>query len=219
MKGYLAEGAQMLAPFSTRSQPDSQECDQFRKEADRLKVRKLLRKFNQELEYDDTDGRQTLLRELLGRLDPESPPFIEPPFNCEYGYNIQLGKGFYCNFGCTFLDCGPVTIGDRVILGPSVHIYAVNHLLDSAERAGTEGPEFTRPVTIGNDVWVGGGAIICPGVTIGEGSTIAAGAVVTKDVTPLSLVGGNPAKLIRQLEARNVRAGMQEAGPAGAARG
>ena len=98
---------------------------------------------------------------------------------------------------------------------------AVNHLLESDDRSGVEGPEFTRPVVIGDDVWVGGGAIICPGVTIGEGCTIAAGAVVTSDVEPFTLVGGNPARLIRRLERSNggAKAHVHEAGPAGAARG
>jgi maltose O-acetyltransferase len=166
---------------------------------DRVSCRRLLRRFNQELDYDDALARQLLLTEILGSTptDTNDPPFFEPPFYCDYGYNITVGKNFYCNFNCIFLDCNKITIGDRVIFGPNVQIYTVNHELDPTLRNGTKGPETAKPVVIKDDVWIGGGAIIMSGVTIGEGSTVAAGAVVTKDVEPYTVVGGNPAKFIK----------------------
>ncbi|PSC67235.1 maltose O-acetyltransferase [Micractinium conductrix] len=166
---------------------------------DRIACRKLLRQFNQELEYDDAEGRKQVLRQLLGGFDEGNPPWIEPPFFCDFGYMITVGKGFYANFNCVFLDCGPVKIGDNVLLGPAVQIYPVGHHVDPAERAGVEGLEFAKAVTIGDNVWIGGNAVLMPGVTIGEGSTVAAGAVVTRDVEPYVVVAGSPAKVIRRL--------------------
>ncbi len=116
------------------------------------------------------------------------------------GYNISVGKDFYCNFQCALLDGNRIDIGDRVLFGPNVHLYCPSHPLDPAERNGLEGPEIARPIKIGNDVWVGGGAIILPGVTVGDGCTIGAGSVVTHDVESYTVVAGNPARLIRRLE-------------------
>lgn len=166
---------------------------------DRIRARKLMHQFNTALPYDDVEGRAAVLKELLGSFDPEHPPFIEPPFYCDFGYNIHLGKRFYCNFNCVFLDCGPVRIGDRVLLGPAVQLYPVGHDVDPAARSGVHGLEHAKPVVIGDDCWIGGGAIIMPGITIGEGSTVAAGAVVTRDVEAYSVVGGSPARLIKRL--------------------
>ena len=167
---------------------------------DRVTCRRLLRKFNHDLDYDDARARQLLLSEILGSaVNTVDPPFFEPPFYCDYGYNITVGKNFYCNFNCIFLDCCSITIGDRVILGPNVQLYTVNHDIDPTVRNGTKGPETAKPIVIKNDVWVGGGAIIMAGVTIREGSTVAAGAVVVKDVEPYTVVGGNPAKVLRTL--------------------
>jgi maltose O-acetyltransferase len=167
---------------------------------ERVSCRRLLRRFNHELDYDDAHARQLLLSEILGStISTEQPPFLEPPFYCDYGYNISIGKNFYCNFNCIFLDCCPITIGDRVILGPNVQIYAVNHDIDPTVRNGTKGAEIGAPVVIKNDCWIGGGAIILAGVTIGEGSTVAAGAVVVKNVEAYSVVGGNPAKVLKTL--------------------
>jgi maltose O-acetyltransferase len=166
---------------------------------ERQRARKLLRKYNTELDHDDLEGRTALLKELLGSIDKADPPFIEPPFSCDYGSNIKLGSGVYMNFGCIILDCNTVQIGSRVLFGPNVQLYAATHPLEPHIRQGTKGPEYALPITIGDDVWIGGGAIVCPGVTIGEGSVVAAGAVVTKDVTPYTVVGGNPAKFIKQV--------------------
>lgn len=108
-------------------------------------------------------------------------------------YNIHVGRNFYANFSCCFLDCGKIEIGDNVLLGPNVQLYTVNHPLDVSQRSS----EYTRPIKIESNVWIGGGAIILPGITIREGAVVAAGAIVTKDVPESSLVAGNPAKVIK----------------------
>lgn len=168
--------------------------------AERSAARRLLRRLNHELDYDDAPGRLATLTLLLGSLNASAPPFFEPPLYVDYGYNISVGKGFYANFGTTILDINPVTIGDRVLMGPNVHIYAVNHPLAPEERAAETGcPEYGKPVVIQDDCWIGGNVTILPGVTVGRGSTVAAGAVVTKDVPERSLAAGNPAKVIRKL--------------------
>ena len=133
--------------------------------------------------------------QLFGKL---GSCYIEPNFFCDYGYNIELGKNFYANHHCIILDAAKVSIGDDVLLGPGVQIYTVTHPLDAAQRK--TGLEKGVAVTIGNSVWVGGGAIILPGVSIGEGAVVAAGAVVTKDVPAYVVVAGNPAKVIKTLD-------------------
>lgn len=167
--------------------PDDPELVELRRRA-----RRLLRRFN---EAADDEERVALLRQLLGAAGERV--WIEPPFYCDYGFNIRVGEGFYMNFDCVILDVAPVTIGDGVMCGPKVQIYTATHPLDAAQRAA--GAEFARPVRIGSNVWIGGGAIICPGVTIGDGTTIAAGSVVTRDVPPSVLAGGNPCRVIRAL--------------------
>ncbi|PDT03975.1 maltose acetyltransferase [Rhizobium chutanense] len=119
--------------------------------------------------------------------------FIEAPFHCSYGINIVLGERVYFNAGCTILDSGRVTIGDRTMFGPGVQIYCAEHHRDAALRS--QGIEIARPVTIGPDVWIGGGAIVLGGVTIGERAIVGAGAVVTKDVPAGVTVVGNPARI------------------------
>ena len=118
---------------------------------------------------------------------------IEAPFHCAYGMNISLGDGVYFNAGCTILDTAPVTIGDRTMFGPGVHIYCAEHHKDPKLRS--EGLEIAKPVTIGSDVWVGGGAIILAGVTVGDRAIVGAGAVVTRDVAADTVVAGNPARV------------------------
>jgi maltose O-acetyltransferase len=122
---------------------------------------------------------------------------LEPPFRCDYGKNIYLGEKVYFNFDCVILDVCEVRIGDFVFIAPGVHIYSATHPLE-AELRRTH--EFGKPVTIGNDVWIGGKAIICPGVTIGDRSVIGAGSVVTKNVPSGVVVAGNPAKVIRSID-------------------
>lgn len=142
----------------------------------------------------DERHRRGVLKDLFG--SGGDTVWVEPPFYCDYGTNIYLGEKVYFNFDCVILDVCEVRIGNHVFIAPGVHIYAATHPL-SAESRRTQ--EFGKPVTIGNDVWIGGKAVICPGVTIGDRSVIGAGSVVTKDVPADVVVAGNPAKVIRTL--------------------
>ncbi|WP_105429707.1 MULTISPECIES: sugar O-acetyltransferase [Neorhizobium] len=131
------------------------------------------------------------LRVLFGAA-PDA--FLEAPFHCAYGFNVVLGQGVYLNAGCTILDTAPVTIGARSMLGPGVQLYCADHHRDPALRA--KGLEIGRPISIGDDVWIGGGAIILGGITVGDGAIVGAGSVVTRDVPPGATVVGNPARSI-----------------------
>jgi maltose O-acetyltransferase len=124
--------------------------------------------------------------------------WLEPPFYCDYGRNIALGRKVFFNFNCVILDVMAVRIGDRTLCGPAVQIYTAVHPLDAAERS--RGLEFAKPVAIGSDVWIGGAAVICPGVTIGDRAVIGAGSVVTRDVPADVFAAGNPCRAIRTLE-------------------
>ena len=161
---------------------------------ERRRARALTRRYNLTVE-DDTEQRQAILHELLGKAGANV--WIEPPFQCDYGSNILLEDDVYLNFGCVILDCNTVQIGRNVKLGPSVQVYAAYHPIEPALRLA--GPELSAPVRLGNNVWVGGGAIICPGVTIGDNTTIGAGSVVVKDIPPNVVAVGNPWRGIRQL--------------------
>ena len=134
--------------------------------------------------------RHALLTERLGHVGEGA--VIRPPFFCDFGYNIRLGNEVFLNFNCVILDVVEVVIGDRTQVGPAVQIYAADHPRDAETRR--SGLEFGRPVRIGSDVWIGGGAIILPGVTIGDGALIGAGSVVTRDVGAGTTVTGNPAR-------------------------
>ena len=136
--------------------------------------------------------RHALLAERLGRVGKGA--VVRPPFFCDYGYNIHLGDDVFVNFDCTFLDVVAIVIGDRTQIGPAVQIYAADHPRDPQVRR--SGLEFGRPVTIGTDAWIGGGAILLPGITVGDGAVIGAGSVVTKDVAHGAIVAGNPARAV-----------------------
>ena len=161
---------------------------------ERLRTRQLCSGLNT-LAASDEKQRQALTCELFG---VQTDCYITPPFRCDYGSNIRLGERVYFNFDCVILDVAPVAIGHRVLFGPGVHIYAATHPISAAERA--TGLESGRPVSIGDDVWVGGASVICPGVTIGSGSVIGAGSVVTKDVPAGVFAAGNPCRVIRPIE-------------------
>lgn len=137
--------------------------------------------------------RQDMLRERFAAVGEGA--FIRPPFHCDYGYNISIGRGAFMNFGCVILDVVGVEIGDMTQIGPGVQILTADHPRDPALRA--QGLEFGRPIRIGRNVWIGGGALIMPGVTIGDDALIGAGAVVTKDVPAGVTVAGNPARVLR----------------------
>lgn len=162
--------------------------------AERLACRQLLRAFN-DADPADVQGRAATLRKLLGAFGEGS--YVEPPFRCDYGTHTKIGARFYANFDCVILDCNTVTIGDDVFFAPGVHIYAATHPLDAHERS--KGPELARPVTIGHRVWIGGRAIVLPGVTIGDNTTIGAGSVVTKDIPANVVAAGNPCRVLRAL--------------------
>ncbi len=168
--------------------PRDEELDAARHHAKRMCY-----EFNK-LHPNDVEGRLKAVKELFGNGDDA---WIEPPFYCDYGFNISVGKEFYANHGLTILDTAPVTIGDDVLIGPGVTIACATHPLNAEERR--SGVEIAKPVTIGNTVWIGIGASVLPGVTIGDNAVIAAGAVVTKDVPADTMVAGVPAKVVKVL--------------------
>ncbi len=162
---------------------------------DRENARRHTREYNQTTELESTK-RTDLLKKFFGSTGENI--YIEPIFRFDYGYNIHVGENFYANFECIILDVCEVRIGDNCMLAPGVHIYTATHPIDPFERI--SGLEYGKPVTIGNNVWIGGRAIINPGVTIGNNVVIASGSVVTKDVPDNVVVAGNPAKLIKNIE-------------------
>lgn len=161
--------------------------------AERLRARQHCQQFNAS-RPDDAEERARLLTELFGQ---STDVWIEPPFFCDYGTNLRLGRKVFFNFNCVVLDVMEVRIGDHTLFGPAVQIYTATHPLAADERRA--GLEFAKPVVIGADVWVGGGAIICPGVTIGDRAIIGAGSVVTKDIPADVIAAGNPCRVLRPL--------------------
>ncbi|HEX8294891.1 MAG TPA: sugar O-acetyltransferase [Chthoniobacteraceae bacterium] len=161
--------------------------------AERQRCRELCQLLNASRE-DHPEERRRILHELFGE---ETDAWIQPPFFCDYGTNITLGKKVFFNFNCVILDVMPVRIGDHVLLGPGVQIYTATHPLDAAERR--TGLELARPIEIGADVWIGGSAIVCPGVKIGARSVIGAGSVVTREIPDDVVAAGNPCRVLRSL--------------------
>lgn len=167
--------------------------------AARRKARELCYRLNHD-HSADTAARQQILIDLLGAGGMSA--HIEPPFQCDYGSNIHLGENVYFNFNCVVLDVCPVTIGDHTLIGPSVQIYTATHPMNAKHR---RKEEFGKPITIGCDVWIGGGAILCPGITIGDQTVIGAGSVVTKDLPPDVFAAGNPCRVIRPIDQNDSR--------------
>ena len=161
---------------------------------DRIRARKFTRLYNQTTETDVAE-RTAILKKLFGSMGKEC--YIEPTFRCDYGYNIYVGDNFYANFDCVILDICEIRIGRNCMLAPGVHIYSATHPLLPDER--NSGLEYGKPVIIGDNVWIGGRAIINPGVTIGNNVVVASGAVVTKDIPDDVVVGGNPARIIKNI--------------------
>jgi maltose O-acetyltransferase len=161
---------------------------------ERLRARELTARFNASGPGDER-GRSSLLGELLGSLGDSAS--IEPPFHCDYGWNISLGAGAFLNFGCIVLDCAPVVISDLCQLAPAVQLSTATHPLDPAPRA--DGLESAHPITLGRNVWLGAGVIVGPGVTIGENSVVGAGSVVLDDVPANVLAVGSPCRVVRPL--------------------
>ena len=161
----------------------------------RSKARKLFSQYNQ-TSYDDLEARRGIMEQLLGKCGNNLD--IQAPFYCDYGSHIYTGDNVVMNFNCIILDCAEVFIGNNVLFGPNVQVYTAYHPVLASERI--KGPELAAPITIKDNVWVGGGAKICKGVTIGENTTIGAGSVVTRDIPPNVFAAGNPCRVIRQLE-------------------
>ena len=165
-------------------------------------AKRLMKEYNA-IDVEDLAGRKRILSELLGGTGND--PWITPPFFVDYGNNIYLGNNCEINMNCTFLDTNRITIGDNALIAPNVQIYTAFHPANAAERFGEprEDGSFafcktqTAPVTIGKNVWIGGGAIIMPGVTIGDNVVIGAGSVVTKDIPSNKIAFGNPCRVYR----------------------
>ncbi len=168
---------------------DSHLCDE------RSHARMLCKKYNDSFD-EEVLLRKEILRELIGGYGKGL--VIEPPFYCDYGSNITVGEKVYFNFNCVVLDVNRVNIGSNTLFGPNVQIYTATHPLDYKVRK--EMLESGKPITIGEDVWIGGGVIICPGVSIGDHCVIGAGSVVTKDIPSDTVAAGNPCKVIKQLK-------------------
>lgn len=162
---------------------------------ERSNARRLTRLFNETLETE-SNKRSELLKELFGTTGETIN--IEPNFRCDYGYNIHVGENFFANFDCVFLDVCEIRIGDNCMIAPGVHIYTATHPINAQERISFL--EYGKPVTIGHNVWIGGKAVINPGVTIGNNVVIASGAIVTKDLPDNVVVGGNPARVIKAIQ-------------------
>lgn len=162
----------------------------------RVRARDLCRLLNMGRE-DEQEDRRRILNELFGRGGDSV--WMQPPFYCDYGAHIELGERVFFNFNCVVLDVCPVRIGSFTLFGPAVQIYTPMHPMGAKLRRERE---FGKPVEIGDDVWVGGGAIILPGVRIGDEAVIGAGSVVTRDVPPRTFAAGNPCRVIREISER-----------------
>ncbi|KAK3177513.1 hypothetical protein K4F52_009710 [Lecanicillium sp. MT-2017a] len=167
----------------------------------RFRARRLMHKYNTTFPDDATPDslvadREKLLQQMMGKVGKDA--FIEPPINIDYGCNIIIGDNFYSNFNLVVLDCGMVTIGNRVMFGPFVSIFAATHEVGVQSRR--DGVEYASSVAIGDDCWIGGNVTIMPGVRIGKGCTIGAGSVVTKSIPDFSVAIGSPARVVKQVD-------------------
>lgn len=163
--------------------------------AERKKARMLFKALNDSSE-DQKAERNQIIKELIPNSGKDL--WLEPPFYCDYGSNISIGDKVFFNFNCVVLDVARVTIGDRTLFGPNVQIYTATHPMGPELRA--SGLEYGKAIHIGEDVWIGGGVIICPGVTIGDRTVIGAGSVITKDIPSGVFAAGNPCNVIRYLK-------------------
>ncbi len=161
---------------------------------DRLRAREIVFEFNN-LPPKQIKQRKNLIKNLFGKT--ATMFYIEPPFRCDYGYNIEIGDHFYSNFNLTILDCAKVTIGSHVFVGPNVSIYTAGHPLHSHLR--NQEYEWAQRIVIGDNVWLGGNVVINPGVTIGSNVVVGSGSVVTKNIPDNVFAAGNPCKVIREI--------------------
>lgn len=158
------------------------------------KAKRLLREYNQTTEYQEAD-RQAILKDLFKQSGKKI--HIEPPFHTDYGCNTVIGENFYSNYDCIILDIANVKIGDNVMFGPRVGLYTAGHPIDAVIR--NEHYEYGKPITIGNNVWVGGNVVFNPGVTVGDNVVIGSGSIVTKDIPSSVIAVGNPCKVLREI--------------------
>lgn len=168
-------------------------------------AKKLIRQYNATTE-DDASLRQGILFDLFKKIG--SPSYIEPPFRTDYGINTTIGKNFYANYDNIFIDVAPIKIGDNCMFGPRVSLYTAGHPISADIR--NEQLEFGKPITIGNNVWIGGNAVINPGVTIGNNTVIGSGSVVTKDIPDNVVAAGNPCRMIRKITEQDQQYWEQE---------
>jgi maltose O-acetyltransferase len=186
----------MKGPTGTRSEKEKMLAGELydagdpELQAELVATCKWLARYNAALAAPACERRALLLERLAAVGEGAT---IRPPFHCDYGFNISLGAGVFLNFNCVILDVVAVSIGDKTQIGPAVQILAADHPRDAAERAASL--EFGRPIRIGRNVWIGGGAIILPGVSIGDDALIGAGSVVTRDVPAGAVALGNPARV------------------------
>lgn len=162
-----------------------------------MEEQKICRKILQELNFadrSDFDKLSAIVKKLLGESEDA---FINPPFYCDYGSHIKVGKNFFANYNCSIIDVAPVTIGDNCQLAPNVAIYTAGHPLHPVSRNSMY--EYGIEVTIGDNVWIGGNTVVLPGIHIGSNTVIGAGSVVTKDIPDWSLAAGNPCRVIRKI--------------------
>lgn len=162
--------------------------------AERLECKELCRDYN-DLRPREIEARDALLRKILGGAG--AGLLIEQPFHCDYGYNIRVGDNFYANFNLVILDEAPVTFGDNVFIAPNCGFYTAGHPIDAADR--NKGLEYARPITVGDNVWIGAGVTVLPGVAIGDNCVIGAGSVVVKDIPANCIAVGNPCKVIKTI--------------------
>ena len=160
----------------------------------RLKCADLCFEFNK-CKPSDIQSQEKIIRQIIGVIKGDF--VITPPFHCDFGSNITIGKNFYSNYNCTILDGGKVTIGDNAFIAPNCVISTAGHAIDARQRA--QGLEIALPITIGDDVWIGANVSILPGVTIGSNTIIGAGSVVNKDIPSGVIAAGNPCKIIRKI--------------------
>lgn len=160
---------------------------------EQAECRKILQKLNF-MDRSDFDGISEVVTELFGKSDGAC---VNPPFYCDYGSHIEVGKNFFANYNCTILDVAKVTIGDNCFMAPNVAIYTAGHPIYPDVRSAMW--EYGKQVTIGDNVWIGGNTVICPGVNIGSNVIIGAGSVVTKDIPDWAVAAGNPCKVLRMI--------------------
>ena len=161
--------------------------------------RKKLQKLNF-MDRSDFVGIMDIVSDLLGKSDNA---FINPPFYCDYGYKIEVGKNFFANYNCTFIDVAKIIIGDNCFFGPNVGLYTAGHPIHPFSR--NSGYEYGKEIIIGDNVWIGGSSVVCPGVKIGSNVVIGAGSVVTKDIPDWSVAAGNPCKVLREISQKDIK--------------